>query len=110
MAPKLRQDLLTEIRSRIPETPLVLHGGSGNADEEIAEAVRRGVTKINISSDIKDAFYQQLRITLRDDPAAREPFEFYVDSVKAMNKVIEEKVRLFNDNDKAQYYCPDCFL
>lgn len=37
---------------------------SANPDSEIAEAVKRGVNKINISSDIKDAFYQQLRKTL----------------------------------------------
>lgn len=104
MQPELKQDLLSEIKAKLPDTPLVLHGGSGNKDEEIAEAVKRGINKINISSDIKDAFYQQLRITLADDPKIREPFELYPDSVEAMNKVVEHKVRLFNDDDKLQYY------
>ncbi len=103
MQPELKQELLSEIKAKLPDTPLVLHGGSGNKDEEIAEAVRRGVHKINISSEIKDAFYQQLRITLQD-PKIREPFELYPDSVKAMNEVVEHKVRLFNDDDKLQYY------
>lgn len=102
MKPELRQDLLTEIKSRV-SVPLVLHGGSGNADSEIAEAVKRGINKINISSDIKDAFYQRLRITLQD-PKIREPFELYPDSVKAMNEVVAEKIRLFQDDDKAKYY------
>ncbi|MBE5847719.1 MAG: ketose-bisphosphate aldolase [Lachnospiraceae bacterium] len=106
LQPKLKQDLLSEIKKAIPNTPLVLHGGSGNKDEEIAEAVRRGVNKINISSDIKDAFYQRLRITL-EDKKIREPFELYPDSIKAMNKVVEEKVRLFNDDDKLKYYVLD---
>lgn len=102
MKPELRQDLLSEIKSRVP-VPLVLHGGSGNADSEIEEAVKRGINKINISSDIKDAFYQRLRITLKD-PKIREPFELYPDSVKAMNEVVAEKIRLFRDDDKAKYY------
>lgn len=102
MKPELRQDLLTEIKGRV-SVPLVLHGGSGNADSEIAEAVKRGINKINISSDIKDAFYQRLRITLKD-PKIREPFELYPDSVKAMNEVVAEKIRLFQDDDKAKYY------
>ena len=100
MQPKLKQDLLSEIKSQLPDTPLVLHGGSGNSDEEIAEAVKRGVNKINISSDIKDAFYKKLR----------EPFELYPDAVAAMNEVVEHKVRLFNDDDKVRYYLPDEML
>lgn len=102
MKPELRQDLLSEIKSRV-SVPLVLHGGSGNADSEIAEAVKRGINKINISSDIKDALYRRLRITLQD-PKIREPFELYPDSVKAMNEVVAEKIRLFQDDDKAKYY------
>lgn len=100
--PELKQDLLSEIRSKV-SVPLVLHGGSGNKDSEIAEAVKRGINKINISSDIKDAFYQQLRITLQDKKL-REPFDLYPESVKAMQEVVEHKVRLFNDDDKVQYY------
>lgn len=102
MQPKLRQDLLSEIKEKV-NIPLVLHGGSGNKDEEIAEAVKRGINKINISSDIKDAFYQELRNTLKD-PKIREPFELYPKSVEAMKAVVEEKVRLFNDDDKLKYY------
>lgn len=102
MKPELKQDLLSEIKSRV-SVPLVLHGGSGNKDSEIAEAVKRGISKINISSDIKAALYGQLRKTL-ENPKLREPFDLYPESVKAMNEVVEQKVRLFNDQDKAKYY------
>lgn len=102
MKPELKQDLLSEIKSKV-SVPLVLHGGSGNKDSEIAEAVKRGINKINISSDIKDAFYQELRKTLQD-PKIREPFELYPASVKAMQEVVEHKIKLFNDDDKVQYY------
>lgn len=102
MKPELRQDLLSEIKSKL-SVPLVLHGGSGNKDSEIEEAVRRGINKINISSDIKDAFYQQLRITLEDEKL-REPFLLYQESVKAMEEVCEQKIKLFNCDDKVKYY------
>ena len=103
MQPELKLDLLSEIKRKLPDTPLVLHGGSGNRDEEIAEAVRRGVNKINISSDTKDALYQQLRIRLQDKKV-REPFELYTDSIEAMNRVVEQKVKLFLADDKLQHY------
>lgn len=101
--PELKQDLLTEIKEKV-SVPLVLHGGSANKDEEIAEAVKRGINKINISSDIKDAFYQQLRITLDNDKKLREPFELYPESVEVMKEVIVHKIKLFDDDDKMKYY------
>ena len=58
--PELKLDLLKEIQSRV-NIPLVRHGGSANPDDEIAESVKLGINKINISSDIKDAFYQTCR-------------------------------------------------
>jgi len=101
--PELKLDLLSEIKSKI-DIPIVLHGGSANPDSEIAESVKRGVNKINISSDIKDAFYQRLRKTLAEDLHIREPFELYLDAIEAMKEVIFHKIELFNDADKAQYY------
>lgn len=101
--PQLKLDLLSEIKSKV-SIPLVLHGGSANPDAEIAESVKRGINKINISSDIKDAFYQELRKTLASDAHVREPFELYPASIRAMEKVICQKIDLFNDADKIKYY------
>ena len=101
--PELKLDLLSEIKSKV-SVPLVLHGGSANPDEEIAESVKRGINKINISSDIKDAFYQQLRKTLAADLKVREPFELYLESIEAMKKVACHKIDLFNTADKVKYY------
>lgn len=101
--PELKLGLLKEIKSKV-HVPLVLHGGSANPDSEIAESVRLGINKINISSDIKDAFYQQLRLDLAADPKVREPFELYLGSIDAMKKVINQKIDLFQDADQAQYY------
>lgn len=100
--PKLRLDLLKEIVGKT-SVPLVLHGGSDNPDEEIAEAVRLGVAKINISSDIKSAFYRKCREVL-EDTTLREPNAIYPACIDAMKQVIYHKIELFNDGDKARYY------
>lgn len=101
--PELKLDLLREIKALV-SIPLVLHGGSSNPDEEIAESVRRGVNKINISSDIKAAFYKQCRKTLDENPNTYEPFAVYPESIQAMKEVINFKIDLFNDADKMKYY------
>ena len=95
MKPKLRIDILKDITDQV-SVPLVLHGGSSNKDEEIAEAVKNGICKINISSDIKVAFYEQARKTLNENPGYREPLEIYPAVMEACGKVCADKIRLFN--------------
>jgi fructose-bisphosphate aldolase class II len=100
--PKLRLDLLKEITSRV-DIPLVLHGGSNNPDEEIAQAVKLGINKINISSDIKNAFYQKCREILCD-PDLYEPLFIYPACIDAMKKVAHHKIELFDAAGKAALY------
>lgn len=103
MKPKLRIDILKDITDQV-SVPLVLHGGSSNKDEEIAEAVKNGICKINISSDIKVAFYEQARKTLNETPGYREPLEIYPAAMEACGKVCADKIRLFNSQDKVKCY------
>ena len=100
--PELALDRLQEIKAAV-SIPLVLHGGSGNPDDEIAKSVKLGVNKINISSDIKDAFYQECRKVLQDQ-AIREPMFIYPKCIEAMNEVIRHKINLFDDADKVKFY------
>lgn len=103
MKPKLRIDILKDITDQV-SVPLVLHGGSSNKVEEIAEAVKNGICKINISSDIKVAFYEQARKTLNENPGYREPLEIYPAAMEACGKVCADKIRLFNSQDKVKCY------
>ena len=103
MKPKLRIDILKDITDQV-SVPLVLHGGSSNKDEEIAEAVKNGICKINISSDIKVAFYEQARKTFNENPGYREPLEIYPAAMEACGKVGADKIRLFNSQDKVKCY------
>jgi len=100
--PHLRLDLLADIRKAVP-VPLVLHGGSANPDDEIERAASSGVSKVNISSDIKDAFFRQCRKVLLDE-AIREPGAVYPTCIKAMQEVVRHKIRLFGAEGKAGLY------
>ncbi|MDQ1529911.1 MAG: hypothetical protein QOE37_16, partial [Microbacteriaceae bacterium] len=69
---KLRPELLGEIQAGIAEKyghgpkplDLVFHGGSGSSAEEIAEAVRNGVVKMNIDTDTQYAFTRSIADTM----------------------------------------------
>lgn len=101
--PKLKLDLLTEIRNTV-DTPLVLHGGSSNKDEEIAEAVKRGICKINISSDIKFSFMKGVEKYLKEIGFEREPNVIYPSCIRMARVTMEHKMALFNDMDKVKCF------
>ena len=102
--PHLRHDILEEITKKV-SIPLVLHGGSSNPDEEIAKAVKMGINKINISSDIKIVFANRLREQLNSgDSEMREPNVLFPPCMLETKKVVEDKIRLFNSANKAQLY------
>lgn len=103
MKPELRIDILKDI-TKLVDIPLVLHGGSSNKDSEVVEAVQNGICKINISSDIKVAFYDKCRQVLNDNPDYREPLQIYPEAMEACGEIVEEKCRLFNSAGKAHLY------
>ena len=102
MKPELRIDILDEIK-KVVDVPLVLHGGSSNKDSEIAKSVEHGVNKINISSDIKAAYYEKMREVLQD-ASLREPNQIQPICVEAMKKVAFDKIDLFQAAGKASLY------
>lgn len=101
--PKLKLDLLDEIRE-VVDVPLVLHGGSSNKDDEIASSVQKGISKINISSDIKIAFMEGVKEYFDEFGVEREPNVIYPSCISKTKVVAEDKIRLFNAQDKAKLY------
>lgn len=101
--PELNIELLKEINSRL-SIPIVLHGGSGNPDEEVRESVLYGVGKVNLSSDLKSVFFEQVRQTLIDNKNMYEPNEVYTEANKKLKKVVEYKMNLLNTVGKAKLY------
>ncbi|SDM28824.1 ketose-bisphosphate aldolase [Actinomyces ruminicola] len=100
--PALRLDLLGEIKSRLG-IPLVLHGGSNNSDTEIAGAVRGGINKINISSDIKAAYFVKMRQVLQD-VHLREPNVIEPPCEEALRECAAQKIDLFESAGKAELF------
>ena len=102
MKPELKLDLLREIKELLP-IPLVLHGGSGNPDDEIGRSVKLGINKINISSDIKVAYHDAMREALADR-SLREPLMIQPPAIAAMQEVAAHKIHLFDAAGKADLY------
>ncbi|MFP9471285.1 ketose-bisphosphate aldolase [Pectobacterium brasiliense] len=102
LKPELQMHILRDISQRV-SIPLVLHGGSANPDAEIAEAVTLGVGKINISSDMKFAYFQKAREILSRE-TWWDPNAIYPEPIKAAKEVIRYKMALFGSTGKADLY------
>ncbi|EAC1521268.1 ketose-bisphosphate aldolase [Escherichia coli] len=99
--PKLDIERLKSIKQRL-SIPLVLHGGSGNKDAEVAESIQHGVSKINISSDMKKAFYVALEEELKS--GSHEPNALYLKPMDAAKEIVIHKMDLFSSIGKAALY------
>lgn len=97
--PKLDFDRLSEIRSMV-DVPLVLHGASGLQDEQIIESVKRGITKVNIATELKNPFAQTIRERLKDE-SVNDPRKYLADARTSVKEVAMKKIRLCGANDKA---------
>ena len=96
--PKLDFERITAIREATG-TPLVLHGGSGLSDDDFREAVRRGVCKINIFTDLDKAGKAGIEEGLKKGAASMMgliPYE-----IEAMKEVVRNKIGLFGSDGRA---------
>jgi tagatose 1,6-diphosphate aldolase GatY/KbaY len=91
--PKLDFERLSEIRSRV-SVPLVLHGASGVPDESIRETIRRGITKINIATELKIPFAAGLREYFQKHPEDSDPRRIFKLAQRNYAAVVQEKIRL----------------
>jgi len=95
-------ELLQRIRDAI-DCNISLHGGSDTPGHYFASAVKIGVTKININSDMRYAYRKSLEKTLVDNPDEYSVAKLIEKSVvPAVQEVIESKLADFNSAGKAQ--------
>lgn len=118
---KLDFERLKEIKEMV-DVPLVLHGASGVPagiiekasrhgaelagakgvpDESIRKAIKLGITKINIDTDLRLTFTATVRETLATEPTQFDPRRILEPAREAMKEVVKTKMRLFGSSDKA---------
>ncbi len=76
--------------------PLVLHGGSGNTDEDFLAAINAGVSIIHISTELRVAWRKGLEKGLQENPEEIAPYKIMPDAIAEMKKVIYNRLKLFN--------------
>ena len=120
---KLRFDILKEIKMRIPNTPIVLHGAStvipelvemcnkyggnipgakGVPDEMLHEASVSGVSKINVDTDLRLAMTAGIRKVFVEDPSAFDPRKYLKPARELIQQTVAHKMKdVFGSANKA---------
>ena len=91
--PKLNIERIKKISETV-SIPLVLHGGSGNQDQEFLDAIAAGISIIHINTELRVAYKKGVEEGLKKDEVA--PYKFMAEGVEGMKKVVMGRLKLFN--------------
>ena len=120
---KLRVDILKQVKEKIPNTPIVLHGAStvipdlvetcnkyggdipgakGVPDEILHEVSMSGVSKVNVDTDLRLAFTGEIRKSFAENPSAFDPRKYLTPAREKITEVVEHKIKdVFGSANKA---------
>ena len=119
---RLRFDILAKVKELIPNTPIVLHGAStvipelvemcnkyggnlpgakGVPDEILHEASLKGVSKINVDTDLRLAMTAQIRKVFSEEPSAFDPRKYLTPAREQVKNTVSHKIRdVFGSSNK----------
>jgi fructose-bisphosphate aldolase, class II len=97
---QLHLDLLQQIRDVLP-CAISLHGGSDTPLEQFEQAVKIGVSKININSDMRHAYRTTLEAQLKANPNQSAVIKLIGPVISAVQAVVEQKIDAFGSAGKA---------
>ncbi|WP_325199837.1 class II fructose-bisphosphate aldolase [Oscillibacter sp.] len=92
--PNLDFDRLAACRD-LGAPPLVLHGGSGIPKDMIQKAIRLGIRKINVATEVRLAFMSSLESTV----GSRDIYAMYAAAKNAVRALAREKIRMFQNRE-----------
>lgn len=92
--PKLHIDRLKEISGTV-DVPLVLHGASGNTDEDLVASIKNGISIIHINTEIRKAFRDGEKEYMDEHPNEVAPYKFGHEGQEEMKKVVRAKMELY---------------
>ncbi|WP_019239180.1 MULTISPECIES: class II fructose-bisphosphate aldolase [Enorma] len=91
--PHIEQDVVKAIRAAV-DVPLVLHGTSGVPDEQVAEAVKNGICKVNYATELRQAYTKGYMAFMAENPGVFDPKKPAKQGMAEITNIV--KVRMEN--------------
>lgn len=97
----LKLDLLERIADVLPGKFLSLHGGSGIPAADVQAAIKLGIVKVNVNSELRVAFFDTLKkVVTAPSEGEIAIYKIMPPAIEAMQKVVEEKISLFGSANR----------
>jgi len=96
---KVDLELLQRIKEQV-NIPLVLHGASGVGEDDVRKAIKLGISKINIHTELRLAFIDGMKEGLAQNPNTDDHRVILKVCIEKMQHVVEEKIDLFGSSGK----------
>ena len=90
--PRLNPERVKEIAAAVG-VPLVLHGASGNSEEDIKACIKAGITIVHINTELRVAYRNALRESLKGEETT--PYKFLTPVVEALKQYVVSRMQLF---------------
>jgi len=100
----IRFELLEHIKDIVPMLPLVLHGASGLADEHLQKACTMHVCKVNVDTELRQAFERAVQAYFETTHDSVDPRKILGPAKEAVQAVVEQKIGLFGSQNMAKVY------
>ena len=94
--PHIDAKLVAQIKE-VTGIPLVLHGGSGLADEDFTSAIASGISVVHINSELRLAYEQAVGKFINENPEEITPAKILAGAVTAIEQIVENRLKLFNN-------------
>lgn len=91
--PHIEQEVVKAIRAAV-DVPLVLHGTSGVPDEQVAEAVKNGICKVNYATELRQAYTKGYMAFMAENPGVFDPKKPAKQGMAEITNIV--KVRMEN--------------
>ena len=98
--PKVNMEVLSAVRA-VVDVPLVMHGTSGVPDEQVRDAVRRGICKVNYATDLRIAFTNGVKAYMNNNPNAFDPKKYSAPGMKEVTAYVAQKMQVVGSVGKA---------
>jgi tagatose bisphosphate family class II aldolase len=95
--PKLDFDRLFAVR-KLLKVPLVLHGASGVPDQSLNKAIKLGISKVNIATELKIPMADAIKEVFKANPDENDPRNYMGKAKEAIKEVVRNKIRLCGCN------------
>ena len=77
---------------------MTLHGGSGTYDEDFKQAVKAGMTIVNVNTELRLAWRRGLEAALLKHPDEVAPYKILPEALRLVKGVVRARLQLFNSN------------